>query len=632
MSGALVALRRPRGWHREVLLFVGAYVAYSLLRGGMGSDSVSAGLENARAVVELQATLGINVEAAVQEHLIGQEPLMWLLNRLYLIAQFAVVPAALVWVYRRRRPLYPVLRTTVLATWIIALPVYALFPTAPPRLAGIGIVDTISEQTRFALDSPLATAFYNPVAAVPSLHAGFAFAVGIALAASLRSLWTRAAALLWGPAVALVVVATGNHFVIDIVLGAVAVLLGYLVALAIHREPKAARRARARAEAGAAGAPLRVALLCPYDWAHPGGVRSHVRGLADALRARGHSVDVLAAGRGGAEPGVRLLGATTPVAINGSVARIAITPAATWRVWRTLAAGRYDVVHLHEPIVPMVCWTALWIRRSALQATFHAYRPGDRPYGIARPLFGRLVRRVPTAIAVSEAARSCAEAITTRPITVIPNGVAPPPPAPVGARDRSGPPRILFIGRNEPRKGLAVLMDALDELPADVRLDVVGATADEIEPLLAGRADPGRIDAHGLVSDDERARLLARADVLCAPSLSGESFGLVLAEAMALGVPVVASDICGYRDVLRPGAGLLVPAADRARLAAALTTVIADRGMRERLRNDAGRAVAALRWDRVSERVEREYRRALIERAERMAPEAADAPEGAPAS
>lgn len=207
-----------RSWRTEVMLFAGAYIAYSLAR-GVATGSWETALNNAQLIVELQARLGIGVERAVQDSLIGL-PVMWFLNRLYLIAQFAVLPAALIWVYRRRPDVYPRLRTTVLATWVLALPVYALFPTAPPRLAAIGIIDTVSAQTGFALDSPAVMAFYNPVAAVPSLHAGFAFAIGVGVAAASSRLWVKAVALSWGPAIALVVVATGNHFVLDVAAGA----------------------------------------------------------------------------------------------------------------------------------------------------------------------------------------------------------------------------------------------------------------------------------------------------------------------------------------------------------------------------------------------------------------------------
>src|SRR6185436_6309516 len=133
-----------------------------------------------------------------------------------------VVPGALIFLYRRSRPIYMRLRNTILATWLISVPVYALFPVAPPRLAGIGMVDTISSQTGFAMDSSLTTSFYNELAAVPSLHVGFAFAIGIVVASATSNRWLKVAGHLWGPTVALAVVATGNHYVFDIVAGMVA--------------------------------------------------------------------------------------------------------------------------------------------------------------------------------------------------------------------------------------------------------------------------------------------------------------------------------------------------------------------------------------------------------------------------
>lgn len=156
-------------------------------------------------------------------------------------------------------------------------------------------------------------------------------------------------------------------------------------------------------------------------------MRSHVAGLAAAMRRRGHHVGVIAAGRrtGKQGAGGRLVGPTMAFHINGSVARIVLTSAACWRIGRALRVGTFDVVHLHEPIVPMVCWMALWLRRPALAATFHANSGASRPYRVSRVLFGRLVQRVPMAIAVSEAARDCARHITDRPPIVIPNGVAP---------------------------------------------------------------------------------------------------------------------------------------------------------------------------------------------------------------
>jgi hypothetical protein len=210
---------------RQVLLFLVAYLLYGASRWVVTGDEAAA-LAHARWIVELERTLGIAVEASVQNALDGTA-LLWLLSHAYVAAQVGVVPAALIWLYRRERPAYLRLRDTVLATWLLALPVFWLFPVAPPRLAGLGIADTITQQTGLALDSRLTTSLYNPLAAVPSLHCGFALAVSLVLAGSARRRWTRALALAWAPTVFLSVVATGNHFVVDIAAGVAITSLGF---------------------------------------------------------------------------------------------------------------------------------------------------------------------------------------------------------------------------------------------------------------------------------------------------------------------------------------------------------------------------------------------------------------------
>lgn len=229
---ALSPARPRRAWRRELIVFAAVYIAYSLAR-GLSTGEIDLALENAQRVVQLQAELGLNIEFAVQQALLSG-PAIAIFNALYLIAQLAVVPVGLILVYRRRPDVYPLVRTTVIAAWGIAIPLYALFPTAPPRLADIGILDTVSTQTPFALDSPMVTAFYNPVAAVPSLHAAFAFAIGIAVATTTRHLALKALAWLWGPLVVLCVIATGNHFVLDIAMGLLVTLIGFSLALALH--------------------------------------------------------------------------------------------------------------------------------------------------------------------------------------------------------------------------------------------------------------------------------------------------------------------------------------------------------------------------------------------------------------
>jgi hypothetical protein len=220
-------------WRLQLLLYLAAYGAYSASR-WIAAGDVPEATAHAHAIVHLEQSLHVGVEGSVQRALDMGAPI-WVLNHLYLIAQFAVVPGALIWLYWRSHDVYLKLRNTVLATWLIAVPIYALFPVAPPRLAGIGIIDTISDQSEASLNSHVATSFYNPFAAVPSLHAGFAFAVGTALAVAARRRWAKGLALLWGPAVTLAVVATGNHFVVDVVAGLFVTGLGFGAGLLVNR-------------------------------------------------------------------------------------------------------------------------------------------------------------------------------------------------------------------------------------------------------------------------------------------------------------------------------------------------------------------------------------------------------------
>jgi PAP2 superfamily len=224
-------LSRP--WGRELALFGLAYALYSAGR-FVAIGDVDVAMANAGSIVDAERALGVDIERGVQDALDGSW-LLWLLNHLYLAAQLVVVPGALIWLYRRSRSHYELLRNTVLATWLIALPIYALFPVAPPRLADVGLVDTITTQTGVALDSKLTTSLYNEYAAVPSLHAGFAVAVSAALAAVATRRSTKALAWLWGPTVCLAVVATGNHFVADIVAGVLITVLGYVLGRAATR-------------------------------------------------------------------------------------------------------------------------------------------------------------------------------------------------------------------------------------------------------------------------------------------------------------------------------------------------------------------------------------------------------------
>jgi hypothetical protein len=234
---ALIPRLRPRLPRRrariQIGLFLLAYLLYSAARWITVGD-LSAARAHADWILHLEDHLGIADEASVQRALSGTW-VIYLLNHLYLAAQLVVVPGALVFTYVRSRRVYERLRNTILATWLVSIPVYAAFPVAPPRLANVGLVDTITTQTGFAMDSKLTTSFYNELAAVPSLHVGFAVAVGIAIAATVRHPVARTLALLWGPTIGLAVVATGNHFVFDIVAGIVASAVGYVAGRAVTR-------------------------------------------------------------------------------------------------------------------------------------------------------------------------------------------------------------------------------------------------------------------------------------------------------------------------------------------------------------------------------------------------------------
>jgi hypothetical protein len=226
-------------WRKELLLFAGAYLLYNAGR-GITSGQMDLAIANANWVIDAQG--GTGFERGVQDVFSG----LWmtLLSHIYLAAQIVVLPGVLVAMYRWAPKIYPRLRDTVIATWMLSLPIYALFPVAPPRLAGLGMTDAVSETSAVALAGH-STWFYNPIAAVPSLHCGFAMAIGIALAAATKRRRLQVLALSWGPLVALSTVATANHYVFDVAAGLAVTAVGYVVALRprlrlARREPQLA--------------------------------------------------------------------------------------------------------------------------------------------------------------------------------------------------------------------------------------------------------------------------------------------------------------------------------------------------------------------------------------------------------
>ena len=374
---------------------------------------------------------------------------------------------------------------------------------------------------------------------------------------------------------------------------------------------------------------MRIALVSPYSWTYPGGVTRHIEALAEQFLAGGHHVRVLApfdpegrlsnALHQGARPQAREapdylvpLGRSVGFKANGAVSNLSITPYGVATMHRELRTGGYDVVHIHEPVAPVTGWVSADHTRLPLVGTFHSFSESRFSNGVAN-LIGarRVLNHLHVRIAVSEAAAWTGRRFFGGRYRVIPNGVDVPavPPA------RSAAPcerlRIVFVGQAVERKGLPVLLRAFEALrehmPAELVL--VGATAEEIEPLLL---DAQGIRALGKASNEEKNAALAQADVLCAPSLGGESFGMVLTEAFAAGVPVVASDIAGYRDVVRDGVdGVLVPRADAQSLAEALR----DLWLEPERRLELGRAAAerALRfaWPRVAAEVLTAYEDAI---------------------
>ena len=225
----------------EIALFAAAWAVYDLARWVAAGD-IGPATEHAHWVLDVENDMGVSVERSVQQAL-DAGAVMWVLSNVYLAAQLAVLPGSLIYLYRRSPAIYRRLRDTILATWMLAVPIYALFPVAPPRLAGLGMDDSVSDQAAVALTGS-STMFYNPLAAVPSLHCGFAFAIGIALAAAARRWWTKAIALAWGPLVSVAVVATANHYIFDIAAGLAVAVAGYGVgrAIAALRAPIGARR------------------------------------------------------------------------------------------------------------------------------------------------------------------------------------------------------------------------------------------------------------------------------------------------------------------------------------------------------------------------------------------------------
>ena len=383
---------------------------------------------------------------------------------------------------------------------------------------------------------------------------------------------------------------------------------------------------------------MRIALVSPYSWTYPGGVTRHIRALAEQFIAQGHEVRVLApldppdrtaaVSHRGARPQhldapdyLISLGRTVGFAANGSVSNLSISPAAQLKLRSELRRGRFDVVHIHEPVAPLLGWVASSVPGVPLVGTYHSYSTKPVPNLIATAFGARaLQNHLHVRIAVSEAAAWTGRRWYGGRYRIVPNGVHVDTEAlavrvagpdhcgrDLGAAgvvmDAAVPLKLVFVGQAVARKGLPMLLRAFEALREHVpaQLTVIGPSEEELAPLMM---DATGIRVLGKVSDEVKAVELAAADVMVAPSIGGESFGMVLTEAMAAGTTVVASDIAGYRDVVRDGLdGVLVPPGDAQALAETLRELYYDPQRRRELARTAAQTVQRFSWPRVAAEV-----------------------------
>jgi len=367
--------------------------------------------------------------------------------------------------------------------------------------------------------------------------------------------------------------------------------------------------------------PLRIVQVSPYSWDVPGGVQVHVRELAAQLRALGHTVLILAPGSAREQrDDTVIVGRAIPVRGNGSVARIAFGPQVASAVGRALREFKPDVIHVHEPLVPSVSMHVVLSANAPVVATFHSNVGRERTSSLwfklavpmIRPVWNKLAKR----IAVSEAARhSVCSRMGDGDLLIVPNGVdvsrfAAAAPAPLAPGRH-----LLFVGRLEERKGFPIAVSAFAELARlypDLRLLVIGDGTERTAVDQLNADARARVEMLGRVDDDRLASYLKAADVYIGPALGGESFGIVLAEAMAAGKPIVASDIDGYRDVARDGLeALLVAPGEVPPLVAAVREVLDDQRLARSLGDGGARRAREFDWEVVSQRVMGVYEEVL---------------------
>lgn len=379
---------------------------------------------------------------------------------------------------------------------------------------------------------------------------------------------------------------------------------------------------------------VKIGIVVPFSWSFWGAVVEHAELQAAALEARGHDVRLVMGndppgqftrvlhprvGRHGAPPAnVLPVGRSVIVPANGSLPNIVLSPRSFFRIRRVLERERFDVLHLHEPMTPAICVAVLALAQTPIVATHHA--SGDLGWmRLGMPAWGFLQARVDQRIAVSERARASADAWLGGPWEVVPNGVLIPDEADPGVREHT----VVFAGRHEPRKGLQVLLRAWPEIRrrTDARLVVAGADPLAVRLLLTrlGVSDDG-IDVVGFLPQDGLTDLLRSTKALLAPSLGGESFGMVLTRAFACATPVVASDIEGYSEVVSPDTAVSVPAGDVDALVTAVEALLADEPRRVAMGAAArARAQKYFGWPDIARQLEEIYERVVSGSRSRLA-------------
>lgn len=364
---------------------------------------------------------------------------------------------------------------------------------------------------------------------------------------------------------------------------------------------------------------LRIGIVCPYGWDTPGGVQAHIGDLAEYLISRGHVVSVLAPAIDEDSLPSYVVSAGKPIAIpyNGAVARVLFGPIAFSRVRQWIAQGNFDLLHLHEPAIPSLSLLACWAAEGPMVGTFHAASKRQRAIFAVGPILEPVIEKLAVRIAVSEAARHTLTQHLETDAIVIPNGI-------FAEKFRGGVKRpewtgntLGFMGRfEEPRKGLSVLLDALPivtRFVSDVRLLVAGP-GDSAD--LMKKVDPqlrSRITFLGRLNEKDKADFLSSVSLYIAPNTGGESFGIILAEAMAAGAPIVASDIVAFASLLGEGRyGTLFKSEDPTDLARTLIDLLRDTQKREEIATVGQEHSEVFDWDNVAQQIFSVYEMAMV--------------------